>query len=879
MWKKKKAAWKMSRRRKGDAALKEAAKQASSVFERAASAEKERIYEEFSLNVTEDRTLHKLWQLHKAMNGVAKQSEIPDFKREDGVWVRTPEEKGTALLERFLKQTDQGNEAERRGLIQGLEERFEDELRIPCSYIESSTVKGIIASATDSAPGPDGVRYKGMKELDEQGIQSLTNMLNDSLAEHHIPDEWLDSHLGPVPKPEKDHTSIKGYRIVTMQNTVGKLLEKIVARRLANQLEEDNLLPATLGSYRRGKDTWANAAVLASDVYDAFERKEETIVVALDLEDAYNRVDYGILMRTLVNMEVDPFIILWIGNALLKRKVALRVGPWTSDVKSITPGLPQGSALSPVLFNVYTVGITSNQLEAPGKTLSFADDVLVYRHGKDREDIARSAQEELDRLGEWCGEFKGRIHPDKAGVLWCSLNNHAVKAVMPAVYMEGKELKREQSLRYLGVTFDRSLCGSEHITRIVGKARKGLNALKTMAIARMSQKILVILYQTLILSVVEYGLGLLTLSTAQINRLEVIQNQAMRVILGCTKDTSADAMRYLLGYPTMAERHQMAQVKAFLKVTADPSHPLHEKVGRQTVSRLKRGSEWMTTASKTIEECVSVESIRVGSSWQYLDDLQQKYTRVIASLGRECRDWAPGQADEAVEAIIDDVSGPEDAIVFTDGSVKRGERSGWAFTIRINGQTVAEGSGAVEITTSSMMMEVKAITEAMNYLQLNQHSKAVIVTDSMSTLEKVKKEHLYADWLKALKASKLERITWIFSPGHAGVRGNERADVLAGTAPLDDNYILDPPTVIQLVKEHLIQKRPPSSSHTVAILKSKNVQAGEGASSNSRGALRRRQNQLLLETVSLSTLRWSLMMREEQTWACPDWESSDVEDK
>ena len=114
-------------------------------------------------------------------------------------------------------------------------------------------------------------------------------------------------------------------------------------------------------------------------------------------------------------------------------------------------------------------------------------------------------------------------------------------------------------------------------------------------------------------------------------------------------------------------------------------------------------------------------------------------------------------------------------------------------------------------------------------------------------------------------------------PGHAGVSGNERADVLAGTAPLDDNYILDPPTVIQLVKEHLIQKRPPSSSHTVAILKSKNVQAGEGASSNSRGALRRRQNQLLLETVSLSTLRWSLLMR--QTWACPDCESPDVEDK
>ena len=96
-------------------------------------------------------------------------------------------------------------------------------------------------------------------------------MLNNSLASHSIPEDWLDSHLAPVPKPEKDPTSIKGYRIVTMQNTIGKLLEKIVARGLARELEEKDLLPPTLGSYRAGKDTWSNAAVFASDVYDAFE--------------------------------------------------------------------------------------------------------------------------------------------------------------------------------------------------------------------------------------------------------------------------------------------------------------------------------------------------------------------------------------------------------------------------------------------------------------------------------------------------------------------------------------------------------------------------------------------------------------------------------
>ena len=193
---------------------------------------------------------------------------------------------------------------------------------------------------------------------------------------------------------------------------------------------------------------------------------------------------------------------MWIGRALLKRKVAMRLGRWSSEPTVITPGLPQGSALSPVLFNVYTIGITSNQLEGPGRVLSFADDVLVYRQGKNRIAIANSVQEELDRLSTWCEDNNGHIHPDKACVLWCSLNNHAVHAEMPAVSVGGKQIKREQTLRYLGVVFDRTLSGKDHISRIITKARKGLTAVKIMAYASMPQRTLVILYQALVLSVI-----------------------------------------------------------------------------------------------------------------------------------------------------------------------------------------------------------------------------------------------------------------------------------------------------------------------------------------------------------------------------------------
>ena len=115
---------------------------------------------------------------------------------------------------------------------------------------------------------------------------------------------------------------------------------------------------------------------------------------------------------------------------------------------------------------------------------------------------------------------------------------------------------------------------------IIQESRKGLVALKTMASCDMPQCILITLFNNLIVSVIEYGLGLLTLSAAQHKRLEVIYNEGMQVILGCTDDASAVDMRHVLNLPPASERHKLAQVSAYMKIAADKDHALHDKVGR-----------------------------------------------------------------------------------------------------------------------------------------------------------------------------------------------------------------------------------------------------------------------------------------------------------
>ena len=168
----------------------------------------------------------------------------------------------------------------------------------------------------------------------------------------------------------------------------------------------------------------------------------------------------------------------------------------------------------------------------------------------------------------------------------------------------------------------------------------------------------------------------------------------------------------------------------------------------------------MTEASKTIEECgISIESIRRGSQWVYYEDYAEQFTKIVAMLGRECRNSEAGKTDEAVDAIISENSRAWDYIVFTDGSVKRGVRSGWGYTIRVDDATVHEDSGGIRLTTSSMIMEIKAITEDLQNIQHNQQKRAIIATDSMCTLLKVTSGYLYADWLPIITSSSLEKLT------------------------------------------------------------------------------------------------------------------------
>ena len=188
--------------------------------------------------------------------------------------------------------------------------------------------------------------------------------------------------------------------------------------------------------------------------------------------------------------------------------------------------------------------------------------------------------------------------------------------------------------------------------------------------------------------------------------------------------------------------------------------------------------------------------------------------------------------------LVEANSKPHDIVIYRDGSATR-DQSGWGFMVTLGGGTVHQDSGSHGVTTSSLTMEVEAVTHAMQWLASQrgtQITHAIILTDSMNLLQKLESGMGCPDWHTAMHSLRLQRLLWIYCPGHAGVSGNERADRLASTADITSGLQLGRAEVLRGLRKFLNMDRP--EHHSIDRLKERGVEKGSGRHSTLIGRVR-----------------------------------------
>jgi hypothetical protein len=179
-------------------------------------------------------------------------------------------------------------------------------------------------------------------------------------------------------KPDKDLKFPQNLRSITLLSTTGKLFEKVILKIVQRQIEDKGLLNASQFAYLARHSTTLQCMKLTDHVTLNFNNKISTAAVFLDIEKAFDTTWHTSLLYKLSKLEFSTSLIKLVSSFLSERKFRVSVEGEMYTPREMQAGLPQGSVISPRIYNLYI----SDTPQTIGVNLAlFADDTCLYETG------------------------------------------------------------------------------------------------------------------------------------------------------------------------------------------------------------------------------------------------------------------------------------------------------------------------------------------------------------------------------------------------------------------------------------------------------------------------------------------------------------------
>ena len=297
-----------------------------------------------------------------------------------------------------------------------------------------------------------------------------------------------------------------------------------------------------------------------------------------------------------------------------------------------------------------------------------------------------------------------------------------------------------------------------------------------------NEKILKQVYHGNIRPSLEFGSGAyISAATTQINSLEKVQNQALRVITGAMRSTPIEKMQKITGIPPLKKRIESKALMMLTKAEALKDHPMHERTKQRGLGRLKRTS-FMGQAKGLHEQFKEnlpeeVEAIKLADDWREAPENFKIHTSV-PDLGSKEVTSKEERRLLTLEMIEDRYHEEAWTHIFTDGSASDAVKNGGAgvYIQEVDGSTkvLSEPTG-LYCTNYKAEVEALIIAAEEKSKDISTESQIVFFTDALSVLQDLEKGGLpkLRSALRKLDCLKVI-LQWI--PSHCGISGNEEAD-------------------------------------------------------------------------------------------------------
>lgn len=420
-----------------------------------------------------------------------------------------------------------------------------------CFYpVSSYEIRKIVNSfPSNKAPGIDKVSFRVIKDALPVILSTLTEIVNCSLLTSVYPSAWKISEVTPLLK-EGDFEKPNDNRPVSLLPVASKICERVALNQLTEYLSRKKRLTVHQSGNRKRHSTETLNIFLTDTILDAMDKKELTAVVLLDLSKAFDSINHLLLLNKLRSMGVSNETIAWFKSYLSERKQSVRIGHKLSDTRSVKHGVPQGSILGPLLFNIYINDLSTVPDKCPLE--SYVDDSKVYLSFPIINIGLAEAQltNDLRNIAAWCCSNSLLVNPEKTKLLLFG-TPQMLKGVQDfCVTFLDKQLQPVSFANDLGMELDGCLSYDEHITKLVSKCLNSLcqiNRIKHI----LDDHTLVMVINALVFSRLYYSSSVwANTSSKNVAKLQRVQNFAARIVTGKSKfDHVTPALRQLNWLP------------------------------------------------------------------------------------------------------------------------------------------------------------------------------------------------------------------------------------------------------------------------------------------------------------------------------------------